>query len=155
MQTTVTRKRNETANSDSYDADLTATRTSSFTYYTSGDKKGLLETEVREPDNTALKHTTAYDYDDFGNRVKAAVTAGGETRCGTNTVEYDTYGRFVVLEKDCLGRPARRMRTYNAHGLPVQSERVVAVDGRNRIAATVDTTYEYTPGGRLCQYRAY
>ena len=152
-KTTVTRKRNETANSDSYDADLTATRTASFTYYTSGDKKGLLETEVREPDNPALKHTTTYDYDKFGNRVKAKVEAAAsaaadsdiEIRCDHNTREYDGYGRFVVEERDCLNRVVRRMGAYNAHGLPTQSERVVDRGG----TGAVRTEYSYTPGGRL------
>ena len=148
----MTRKRNETANDDNYDTDLTATRTSSFTYYTSGDTKGLLKTEVREPGNTALKHTTTYDYDKFGNRVKAKVQAASgsaansstETRCDHNTLEHDTYGRFVVAEKDCLNR-TRRMGPYNKHGLPAWSEQVLNTDG----TGAVRTEYSYTPGGRL------
>ena len=162
----VTRKRNETANSDNYDAKLTATRTSSFTYYPGNNtgntdntdpRKGLLETEVREPANTALKHTTTYDYDKFGNRVKAKVEAAAsaaadgatETRCDHNTREYDDYGRFVMKEWDCLGREVQRLSTYNKHGLPTQSERVIDVGADNAASATVSTTYDYTPGGRL------
>ncbi len=167
-QATVTRKRNETANSDSYDAKLTATRTSSFTYYPGNNtgntdntdpRKGLLKTEVREAipggdgEDGIPAHTTTYDYDKFGNRVKARVdvdwgmTPGKKnaTRCNHNTVEYDSYGRFVVKERDCLNRVVRRMSTYNQHGLPVQSERVI----NSSPLRTVSTTYEYTPGGRL------
>ena len=153
-KTKVTRRRNETANDDNYDAGLTASRTSAFTYFNTTDhKNGLLHTEVREPDDTALRHTTTYDYDAFGNRVKARVQAASgpaagsstETRCDHNTLEYDPYGRFVVKEWDCLGRLVRRMSTYNGHGLPAQSERVI----NSSPLRTVSTEYSYTDGGRL------
>ena len=104
---------------------------------------------MREPDNTALKHTTTYGHDKFGNRVKAAVTAGGATRCDTNTTAYDSYGRFVVKERDCLGREVRRMTEYNQHGLPTQSARATNVGADNAASTTVSTAYSYTPGGRL------
>ena len=153
-KTKVTRRRNETANDDNYDAGLTASRTSAFTYFNTTDhKNGLLHTEVREPDDAALRHTTTYDYDAFGNRVKARVQAASgpaagsstETRCDHNTLEYDPYGRFVVKEWDCLGRLVRRMSTYNGHGLPAQSERVI----NSSPLRTVSTEYSYTDGGRL------
>ena len=111
---------------------------------------------MRAPGNTALKHTTTYDYDAFGNRVQAKVTAGGKTRCETNTVEYDTYGRFVVKEYDCLGRLRQQQTEYNKHGLPAWSERVVEVDKDNSSAVptVVRTAYSYTSGGRLYFTRA-
>ena len=145
----VTRKRNETANSDSYDSKITASRTAEFSYYTSGHRKGLLKTEVREPNKAGLKHTTTYDYDKFGHRIRAAVTAGGVTRCNTDTTAYDSAGRFVTVEKDCLGRPLHRVRAYNAHGLPTQSEQVLDVDSSYAVTASLKTTYHYTAGGRL------
>ena len=96
-------------------------------------------------------HTTTYAYDIFGNRVQARVQAASgsgansstETRCNHNTLAYDTYGRFVMKEKDCLGRLVRRLSTYNAHGLPPQSERVI----NSSPLRTVSTTYSYTAGG--------
>ncbi len=129
--------------------EFTASRTAEFSYYTSGHRKGLLKTEVREPDKTDLKHTATYDYDKFGHRIRAAVTAAGVTRCNIDTTEYDSAGRFVTLEKDCLGRPLRRTRAYNAHGLPTQSEQVLDVNGSYAVTASLKTTYHYTAGGRL------
>ena len=69
-------------------------------------------------------HTTTYAYDTFGNRVQARVQAASgsgansstETRCNHDTLAYDSYGRFVMKEKDCLGRLVRRLSRYNAHG---------------------------------------
>ena len=36
-------------------------------------------------------HATTYDYDRFGNRIRAALAAGGTTRCDHDTVQYDSY----------------------------------------------------------------
>ena len=57
---------------------------------------------------------------------------------------YDTRGRYVVSEKDCLDR-ARRTLTYNAHGLPVTVKTLVNRTG----AQALTTTLSYTAGGRL------
>ena len=152
-KTDVTRKRDE-AGDGTYET--TGRRTSSFTYYTTEtSQKGLLHTEVREAildgngDIDIPAHTTSYNYDKFGNRVRAAQTAGSATRCDHDTLAYDTYGRFVVAEKDCLGRLVRRLSTYNAHGLPTRTERVINVDSSNTVTAVVRTTHSYTAGGRL------
>lgn len=50
-------------------ADLTATRTSSFTYYGAGDgtRNGLLKTETIEPDDPQLCVLTTHGYDAYGN----------------------------------------------------------------------------------------
>ena len=139
--------------------ETTGSRTSSFTYYTTEtSQKGLLHTEVRDTVMEGAKvkipaHTTTYAYDTFGNRVQARVQAASgsgansstETRCNHDTLAYDTYGRFVVKEKDCLGRLVRRLSRYNAHGLPIRTERVI----NSNPLRTVSTTYSYTAGGRL------
>ena len=150
-KSTVTHRRDED-NDGTYET--TGERSSSFTYYTNGHKKGLLRTAVRDAitdgsKTTVPAHTTTYDYDKFGNRIRVAVSAGGITRCNTNTVVYDSYGRFVVQEMDCLSRPVRTISKYNAHGLPLQSEQVVGVKHDNTAGAVVRTTYSYTDGGRL------
>ena len=155
-KTDVTRKRDE-AGDGTYET--TGSRTSSFTYYTTEtSQKGLLHTEVRDTVMEGAKvkipaHTTTYAYDTFGNRVQAKVQAASgssassrtQTRCNHNTLAYDSYGRFVMKEKDCLGRLVRRLSRYNAHGLPPQSERVI----NSSPLRTVSTTYSYTAGGRL------
>ena len=67
---------------------LPASRTAEFSYYTSGHRKGLLKTEVREPNKAGLKHTTTYDYDKFGHRIQAAGTPV--------THRYDAWGQVVA-----------------------------------------------------------
>ena len=153
-QSVVTRQRDE-ADDGTYET--SGRRSASFSYYTSGHRKGLLHTEVRDAvrdGRTVLipAHTTTYDYDRFGNRVRAKVQAASgaaassalATRCDHDTLEYDSYGRFVVQERDCANRVVRRMSTYNHHGLPAWSERVINDPPRR----AVRTTYSYTAGGR-------
>ena len=153
-QSVVTRQRDE-ADDGTYET--SGRRSASFSYYTGGHRKGLLHTEVRDAvrdGRTVLipAHTTTYDYDRFGNRVRAKVQAASgaaassalATRCDHDTLEYDSYGRFVVQERDCANRVVRRMSTYNHHGLPAWSERVINDQPRR----AVRTTYSYTAGGR-------
>ncbi|HSX52566.1 MAG TPA: FG-GAP-like repeat-containing protein [Cellvibrio sp.] len=70
----------------------TITRTSDFTYYTSGAAIGLLNTETVEPNNSAFTVTTTHYYDK-GNRYKSVTTADGQTR--QSEVAYDNLGRYV------------------------------------------------------------
>ena len=152
-QSVVTRQRDE---ADDGACETSGRRSASFTYYTSGHRKGLLHTEVRDAvrdGRTVLipAHTTIYDYDRFGNRVRAKVQAASgaassalATRCDHDTTEYDSYGRFVVQERDCANRVVRRMSTYNHYGLPAWSEQVINDLPRR----AVRTTYSYTAGGR-------
>ena len=154
----VRRKRNETANDGNYDTGLTGSRTSTFSYFNTTDhRKGLLRTAVRAavPDGSRVKlaaHTTTYDYDRFGNRVRAAVRAGRRAtgsatlrRCNRDTLAYDAYGRYVVAETDCLGRVRREVVVRNAHGLVEEEKRLVDRGGMNGVV----TTHKYTAGGRL------
>ena len=154
----VRRKRNETANDGNYDTGLTGSRTSTFSYFNTTDhRKGLLRTAVRAAvmDGSRVKlaaHTTTYDYDRFGNRVRAAVRAGRRAtgsatlrRCNRDTLAYDAYGRYVVAETDCLGRVRREVVVRNAHGLVEEEKRLVDRGGMNGVV----TTHKYTAGGRL------
>ena len=156
--TTVTRARDE-ADDGTYET--TGSRTSTFSYYTDDDgyKKGLLKTGTRaaiidegedaddEADDevTIPAHTTTYDYDFFGNRVHARVTAGGETRCWSDTAQYDVNGRYPEYEYDCLGNTRRELWAHNAHGLPTRVKTLIDTDG----STGVETTHTYTAGGRL------
>ena len=143
---TVTRQRDNNGDKDYADKGETLTRASAFTYYPSGAHKGLLRTEVRAPADSALKHETRYDYDRFGHRVRAAVTAGGETRCDHDTVQYDASGRFIVQESDCLGRPRRTFAGHTGWGRPVTEQRRLDAQHATRV---LTTTHRYTAGGRL------
>ncbi|MDE0155657.1 MAG: polymorphic toxin type 44 domain-containing protein [Gammaproteobacteria bacterium] len=146
----VVRQRRDEGGDGAYET--AGTRSATFSYYRAGYRKGLLRTETRQPGDAALKHTTEYDYDAFGRRVRAAVTAGGVTRCDTDTLKYDPHGRVVVLERDCLGRPLRRTSAYNAHGLPTRAEQVLTVrrgsNNQYTITATRAADHYYTAGGR-------
>ena len=151
-KTTVTTRRDEDDDEDDT-WDATAARVAEFTYYTSGTKKGLLQTEVREPDKAAYKHTTTYNYDAHGNRVRAKVTAlvdgMTETRCNVDTAVYEPYGRFVAQTRDCLGRATSEVLAWDPWGQPTETERVIATDSNGASTATVTGMRFHTPRGRL------
>ncbi len=124
-------------------AGVTATRVSGFTYFTTGALKGLLATETIEPDNSAYTVTTSYSYDQFGNKVRAAQTAGGVTRCDVNTAQYDALGRYVDTTWDCLGRKTSDVIARNEYGAPLEADTYIDANGLN----AVTTSYAYTPRG--------
>ena len=99
--TQVVTKRDENSENGNYQ--LTDTRTSSFTYITSGNLKGLLQTETIEP-GTAFEHTITHSYDSFGNKVKAETTAivdgGSTTQTRFSESDYDSTGRYVTETKE-------------------------------------------------------
>ncbi|MFM8331439.1 MAG: toxin TcdB middle/N-terminal domain-containing protein, partial [Candidatus Methylumidiphilus sp.] len=82
----------------------TATRTSAFAYDAAS---GLLTQEVIEPDNAALKLTTAYTLDAFGNRV-ATTVSGADIATRTSTTTFDAQGRFPVKGTNALGHSETR-----------------------------------------------
>ncbi|MEJ2443410.1 MAG: SpvB/TcaC N-terminal domain-containing protein, partial [Exilibacterium sp.] len=102
--------------------DESTVQTSAFTYYRSGEHKGLLHTEVIEPDKPKYTLTTTYKYDDFGNMIKA--TQSGERVDDRYTRHvYDAAGRYIeetynslefkteeVLERNEIGAPTRIKR---------------------------------------------
>lgn len=86
----------------------TETRTSSFTYFTSGTKKGLIDTETIEP-NTSLQLSTSHIYDEKGNEIQTRITdKNGNIRVSPR-LEYDERGRYVVRQyenfADSSGNP--------------------------------------------------
>jgi len=78
----------------------TATRSSGFAYDAAS---GLLTQEVVEPNITALKVTTTYTYDAFGNKVAASV-AGVDITTRSSSTSYDAKGRFATTITNALGQ---------------------------------------------------
>ena len=111
-----------------------STRKTQFAYYgdsgcdlTNAKAKGMLCAETLAPGIAALQRKTTHRYDGFGNRVRSAVTARGddgkaETRCDVDTAAYDATGRWVRIERDCLGRKVREVTKREDHwGLPTST----------------------------------
>jgi len=140
-ETTVVSKRDEDGDT-SYE--LSSTRTSTFSYHTSGYLKGLLATETIEPNNALLTLTTTHSYDSFGNKVRAATTdANSNTRCDVDTALYDTLGRYVDTNYDCLGRKVSDVVSRNEYGEPLEVKTYLDASAAN----SVSTYYAYTPRG--------
>lgn len=124
-------------------------RVNSFTYYLPSDPgnfTGMLKTETVEP-NTSLQKTTTYSYDTWGNRVKAAVSDGNQTRCNVVTTIYDSTGRYVAAEKDCFGRNTFGVIARSEFGQPKQANTYIDT------GVTVSTFASFGALGR--QYYSY
>ena len=122
------------------------TRKSQFTYYPSGDEKGLLKEEIIEPDNV-LKLKTIYAYDSFGNKSKvtqegrAGKNASSTLQTRYSSYQYDSTGRFIDVTK--VKSPNGEFTTQsvssrNNFGQPTE---VIDLDG-------VTTTLAYGDLGR-------
>ena len=94
------------------------TRVSAFEYDA---VTSLLTKEIIEPDSTddAIRLTTVYGYDGFGNRTQTTVCAGDPALCSetlpearTNTMTYDAKGQFAISASNALGHT--ETREYNA-----------------------------------------
>ncbi|MDP5211255.1 hypothetical protein, partial [Microbulbifer sp. 2205BS26-8] len=96
-------------------------RESAFTYYTSEVHKGLLKTEVIEPNKALYKQTTAYEYDNFGNVIKKTLSASGEISRSTRTV-YDPSGRYVSESYNALDQLTEKVLLRNHFGAPLEVE---------------------------------
>lgn len=94
------------------------TRTSAFTYHTSGPLKGLLRTEVTEPDAPSYQRTTTYAYDAWGNVTGTRINGAGVAARGQQTI-YDQ-GRFVQSKINALGQTTLEVLERNDHGLPTR-----------------------------------
>ena len=116
-RTTVTTTRNGAA----------STRTSAFTYLTGGNTKGLLHTEVVEPDNASLRVTTTYEYDSFGNKTKA-ITSGQGVASRYTRSEYDSYGRYLDTSYNSLEQRVSHVVARNSLGQPTQVRDINGVD---------------------------
>jgi RHS repeat-associated protein len=140
-ETTVVSKRDEDGDT-SYE--LSSTRTSTFSYHTSGYLEGLLASETIEPNNALLTLTTTHSYDSFGNKIRAATTdANSNTRCDVDTALSDTLGRYVDTNYDCLGRTVSHVESRNEYGEPLEVKTYLDSTGTN----SVSTYYAYTPRG--------
>ncbi|WP_444909758.1 FG-GAP-like repeat-containing protein [Microbulbifer sp. TRSA005] len=112
-------------------------RESAFSYYASGIHKGLLKTEVIEPNKPEYKQITAYEYDNFGNVSKKTVTAPGEVARSARTL-YDLSGRYVFESYNALDHLTERVVSRNHFGAPLEVkgmnglETVFAYDGFGR-----------------------
>lgn len=81
-------------------ASVNGTRISSFSYDAGS---GLLTQEVVEPNTAALRVTTAYTYDSFGNRT-AATVSGVDIATRTSSTGYDPKGRFATSVTNALNQ---------------------------------------------------
>lgn len=85
----------------------TVTRTSSFTYTSTG----LIQSETVEPSGaTDVKLTTTYVYDARGNRTSATVSGhnGTTTETRQSTTTYDTQGRLPRVSTNALSHSETR-----------------------------------------------
>ncbi len=75
----------------------TQSRLSGFGYYSNGQ----LQFEEIEPDLPAFRLRTDYEYDVYGNRIRATVSGNGITTRSTSTV-YGSAGRFLLRTTNAL-----------------------------------------------------
>ncbi|AQT60991.1 FG-GAP-like repeat-containing protein [Cellvibrio sp. PSBB023] len=139
-----------TANDATYGA---VTRTSSFTYYTSGAAIGLLQTETIEPDNSSFTVTTTHTYN-LGNRTKSVTTANSQTR--QSEVAYDSRGRYVdttygfFTNGTTPDTPVRRLLSQvvsrDKYGTPTESRNYISTSAyvTKRTATTAFGTPYFT-----------
>ena len=107
--------------------ETTVTRKLGYSYYTSttatthaseGGVKGLLNTEVVEPDNSTYTLTTSHQYNVFGKRTRNEVSDGSQTRF--SETEFDTLGRYEERTFNTLGHKTSEVISRNTYGQPTQ-----------------------------------
>ncbi len=97
----------------------------SFGYKTSGNQTGLLETETIQPGSANFELVYTHGYDSYGNLNKTAKSGGGETRCNNVSRIYDSTGRYLDEERDCLGRRIVEVLSRNKFGQPTETRTYV------------------------------
>lgn len=80
-------------------------RTSAFEY---APVTGLLTREVIEPDSPTAWQATDYEYDAFGNKVRATLS-GPDLESRVTTTGYDARGRFATTTANALGHSETRV----------------------------------------------
>jgi len=111
----------------------TARRNASFEYYTSGTYRGMLHKEIKEPGHPDFELTTTHHYDAYGNRKKVTVGDGTTTRCSAPaaTAVYESSGRYVDYNYDCLGRLTTHVVSRNAYGQPTRVDTILDANNTN------------------------
>nr|MDJ0698931.1 FG-GAP-like repeat-containing protein [Woeseiaceae bacterium] len=119
----------------------TATRNAGFAYYTSGPYRGMLYKEITEPGHPDFELTNTFYYDAYGNRKKVTVGDGTTTRCSAPaaTAIYESSGRYVDYNYDCLGRLTTHVVTRNAYGQPTRVDTVL--DANNTYSRLTTNVY--------------
>lgn len=108
-----------------FDGHEPSVRESEFVYFISGAKKGLLQRETIEPNQSAYTLTTSYEYDAFGNNNKStqigAVASGtAGTRVSESLYDVTSGGRYLSLQKNSMGQTTQWVIARNALGQPTQ-----------------------------------
>ncbi len=108
-----------------FDGREPSVRESEFAYFTSGAKKGLLQRETIEPNQSAYTLTTTYQYDAFGNKnnstqVGAVASGTAGTRQSESLYDATNGGRYLSLQKNSMGQTTQWVTARNSRGQPVQ-----------------------------------
>ncbi|WP_299768163.1 RHS repeat-associated core domain-containing protein [uncultured Pseudoteredinibacter sp.] len=140
---TVTKQRYKVAGDSTPQSE--STRVSAFEYRDLGKLSGLLDKEIIEPGQLDFELITEHRYDDFGNKIGAKQTAAADnnTRCALGRTTYDTYGRYMVSQSDCLGRKVQSIDSRNKFGAPLRTFSYTNASSLN----SIETVYAYTPRG--------
>ena len=95
-------------------------KTSSFTYFTSGLHNNLLESEtINSNGANTFAVSTRYEYDTWGNKSKATVSTTGET-ARTAQWLYTSDGRYLEKTTNNLGHVTQEILTRDSTGSPTQ-----------------------------------
>lgn len=98
------------------------TKSSSFTYYTSGVATNLLQTETIDAGSDGTPAvTTTYTYDNFGNKTKAVVATAGQASRQTDWA-YSFDGRYLESTTNGLGHVTEQVTLRNEYGSPTRIE---------------------------------
>ncbi len=120
-------------------------KSSEFTYYESGNSKGLLDVETIDPDTAFAVHKK-HIYDESGNEVKTLTSATGLPTLVSETW-YDSSGRFPVASVNAMGHAT--VSTYdNNRSLATSATLAFKVDLPGSDAthgSTVPTAPDGTP----------
>jgi len=119
-------------------------RTSAFEYDSA---TGAVSKEIIEPGSTSLNVATTFSYDLYGNRISTSRKGAG-MNARTNSVSYDSLGRFVIRETDALGQVLGKVNPakWDVFGNPLETENIdgvvsiSAVDLMGRVFASRSET---------------
>jgi len=124
---------------------------------------GVLKKETIEPGSDSLKIVTTFSYDMFGNRKSTSRAGAGMAR-RTNSVLYDSLGRYINRETNALGQVFRKVKPghRDVFGNPLKITNIDGVlstsgiDGMGRTFASYNETgawqktLNYTGAGANC-----